>query len=114
MMAVKTLSDEEALTVAAVFPEWSADSVNYKKDDRVRYGDTLYKCLQDHPSQASWTPDVAPSLWVRVDDPTVEWPEWVQPVSYTHLDVYKRQGWGISSKCGHRRKDACGDGGNSS
>ena len=79
MMAVKTLSDEEALTVAAVFPEWSADSVNYKKDDRVRYGDTLYKCLQDHISQSAWAPEDAVSLWVRTDDPAIEWPEWVQP-----------------------------------
>lgn len=82
MMATKTLSDEEALTVAAIFPEWSADSVNYKKDDRVRYGDTLYKCLQNHVShvsQVSWTPETAVSLWVRTDDPAVEWPEWIQP-----------------------------------
>lgn len=79
MMATKTLSDEEALTVSAIFPEWSADSVNYKKEDRVRHGDTLYKCLQDHTSQPSWTPDAAPSLWVRIDDPAIEWPEWIQP-----------------------------------
>lgn len=79
MMAIKTLSDEEALEVAAIFPEWSADSVNYKKDTRVRYGDTLYKCLQDHVSQASWTPDAASSLWARTDDPAIEWPDWVQP-----------------------------------
>lgn len=79
MIATKTLSDEEALTVAAIFPEWSADSVNYKKDDCVRYGDTLYKCLQNHVSQVSWTPETAVSLWVRTDDPAVEWPEWIQP-----------------------------------
>lgn len=88
LMATKTLSDEEALTVAVIFPEWSADSVNYKKDDRVRYGDTLYKCLQGHTSQDSWTPDAAPSLWVRVDDPTIEWPEWVQPTGST--DAYPK------------------------
>lgn len=91
LMATKTLSDEEALTVAVIFPEWSADSadsVNYKKDDRVRYGDTLYKCLQGHTSQDSWTPDAAPSLWARVDDPTIEWPEWVQPTGST--DAYPK------------------------
>lgn len=79
IMAVKTLSDEEALTVVAIFPAWSASSVVYKTGDRVKYGSQLYKCLQDHTSQESWTPAVASSLWVRVDDPTVEWPEWVQP-----------------------------------
>lgn len=79
MMAVKTLSDEEALTVVSIFPEWSADSVSYKKDDRVRYGDTLYKCLQDHISQSARAPEDAVSLWVRTDDPAIEWSEWVQP-----------------------------------
>lgn len=79
IMAVKTLSDEEALTVVAIFPAWSASSVSYKTGDRVKYGSQLYKCLQDHTSQESWTPGAASSLWVRVDDPAVEWPEWIQP-----------------------------------
>ena len=31
-------------------------------------------------------------LWVRViDDPLIDDATWAQPVSYTHLDVYKRQ-----------------------
>ena len=33
-----------------------------------------------HTTQADWTPDVSPSLWVEVGDPSVEYPAWSQPV----------------------------------
>ena len=39
----------------------------------------MYRCLKTHPSQESWKPSDAPSLWVRIDDPAEEWPEWRQP-----------------------------------
>ena len=78
--AATVLSDEQALSCAAIFPLWSASSVAYAKGDRVQYESTLYKCLTAHTSQESWKPDVSPSLWVRMDDPAVEWPDWVQPL----------------------------------
>lgn len=40
----------------------------------------LYRCIQAHTTQADWTPDVSPSLWVEVGDPSVEYPDWSQPV----------------------------------
>ena len=40
----------------------------------------LYRCVQAHTTQADWTPDVSPSLWVEVGDPLVEYPAWSQPV----------------------------------
>ena len=52
----------------------------------MSYDGTLYKCLTAHVSQSTWTPPDSPSLWVRVDDPTIDWPEWVQPVGST--DAY--------------------------
>lgn len=39
----------------------------------------MYKCLQDHDAQEDWKPSEAVSLWVRVDDPSIEYPEWRQP-----------------------------------
>lgn len=72
------LPDDEALEAPELFPKWSIKE--YAVGDRVRYGETLYKCLQSHTAQSDWTPDVAVSLWVRVDDPSIEFPEWVQPV----------------------------------
>ena len=90
------LTDEEALTGVELFPHWS-DSKEYKTDDRVQYDGTLYKCLQDHTSQASWIPSDSPSLWVRVDDPSIEFPEWIQPTGAT--DAYP-----LGAKVSHLEK----------
>lgn len=73
------LTDSEALTGIELFPVWNA-SASYQTGDRVRYEDTLYKCLQTHTAQADWKPSEAVSLWVRVDDPSIEYPDWRQPV----------------------------------
>ena len=81
-----SLDDSDALTAVELFPNWTGESHDYAVGDRVRYSDTLYKCLQAHQSQSTWNPADAPSLWARVDDPTIEWPEWVQPVGST--DAY--------------------------
>lgn len=85
--AAATLKDTDALEGIELFPKWS-DDYEYSVDDRVRYGETLYKCLQAHTAQSSWAPADAPSLWVRVDDPSQEWPEWVQPTGAT--DAYAK------------------------
>lgn len=76
---VSTFTDEQALNCALLFPEWDGNGVSYKKDERHRYGDKLFKVLQNHISQADWTPDSTPSLYVEVSDPAVEYPEWKQP-----------------------------------
>lgn len=81
------LTDTEALEGIELFPLWKTDK-SYQTGDRVRYLDTLYKCLQSHTSQDTWTPTDAPSLWARVDDPSVEFPEWVQPTGST--DAYMK------------------------
>lgn len=100
-----SLSDEEALTGVELFPHWS-DSADYVVGDRVSYEGTLYKCLTAHTSQESWTPDASPSLWVRVDDPSIEWPEWVQPVGST--DAYP-QGAKVSHNNKHWISDVDGN-----
>lgn len=71
------LSDAEAYTAPELFPQWQLK--DYQTGDRVQYNGLLYKCLQSHTSQPDWTPDKAVSLWVRVDDPSIEFPEWRQP-----------------------------------
>ena len=78
--ASSSLSDADAYGAAELFPRWDSNSHAYKTGDRVDYNGLLYKCLQDHTSQADWTPDAAVSLWVEVADPAIEWPEWKQPV----------------------------------
>lgn len=81
------LTDEEALTGIELFPKWN-DSAKYVAGNRVRYNDILYKCLQDHTAQSNWIPSESPSLWVRVDDPSIEYPEWIQPIGST--DAYPK------------------------
>lgn len=80
LLASKILTDEEASEAYYLFEEWDPDSHAYKKDDKMQYKDTLYKVIQDHTSQADWTPDTAVSLYLRIADPTQEWPEWIQPI----------------------------------
>lgn len=75
----KSIDDTDANTVKYLFDAWSGEGVAYAAGDRVLYNDLLYKVLQAHTSQADWTPDTAVSLFVRVDDPGEEWPEWRQP-----------------------------------
>ena len=75
--ASASLTDTDAISAPELFPKWTLKE--YAVGDRVRYDNTLYKCLQAHTSQTDWTPDVAVSLWVRVDDPAIEYPEWRQP-----------------------------------
>ena len=92
-----SLTDTEALQAVELFPHWDSDSHAYAVGDRVSYEATLYKCLQAHTSQASWNPADAPSLWVRVDDPSQEWPEWRQPTGST--DAYAK-----GAKVSHNEK----------
>lgn len=70
------LTDEIALTATAIYPMWATDK-NYTIGDRIQHNAILYKCVQSHASQADWTPDVTPALWVRVS--IEEWPEFVKP-----------------------------------
>lgn len=74
--ASASLSDEDALEAPVLFPSWEVGKA-YIYGDRIDYNGTLYKCIQAHTSQADWTPDATPALWVIVS--LDEWPEWIQP-----------------------------------
>ena len=79
--AAIALDDEDALEAVQLFPKWEPN-ISYEKDDRVRYENILYRCLQPHNSQESWTPIAAASLWAKVLIPDEEViPEWEQPDS---------------------------------
>ena len=80
--AALSLNDEDALEAKELYPQWSGESMSYTTDMRVRYNVILYKVLQAHISQSSWTPTAAPSLFAKVliPDPDVV-PEWEQPDS---------------------------------
>ena len=72
-----SLDDSDALEAVELFPAWEV-GVAYAADVRVRYGMTLYKCVQAHTSQAEWTPDKTPALWTEVAEPGTI-PVWRQP-----------------------------------
>lgn len=96
MVMGRTAPDAVVFTVPTAFDEWAADEA-YEVGDVRRMGKTLYRCLTAHTSQSTWQPDVSPSLWVRIDDPAVEWPAWVQPVGST--DAYAK-----GAKVSHNEK----------
>lgn len=82
----KSLPDDYALQVPALFDEWIAGET-YVQGDRIRYRGVLYKVLQGHVSQADWTPDTAVSLYAKVlpgqegNTPEEGYAEWAQPDS---------------------------------
>lgn len=61
------LDDETAVKVKTLYPEWVAGKA-YAVGDRLLYKDILYKVQQAHTSQADWTPDIVPSLYVPIDE----------------------------------------------
>ena len=83
--AAVSLTDADALESVELFPAWAA-GVAYTVDERIQYGGTLYRVVQAHTSQADWTPDKTPALFVVVS--LDEWPEFVQPTG-AH-DAYKK------------------------
>ena len=88
--AAISLSDEDALEAVNLFPNWKPDEP-YLADQRVNYEGTLYKCLQPHTSQESWTPTAAASLWAKVlipDENVI--PEWEQPDSTNAYQIGDR------------------------
>ena len=77
----ESASDADALNAVALYPAWR-EGMTYTTGQRMRYDGTLYRVLQDHTSQADWTPDAAPSLFAKVLIPEAETiPEWEQPDS---------------------------------
>lgn len=75
-MAAALMSDEAALDSIELIAPWKIKE-SVKVGDRRRFDGALYKCVQAHTTQADWTPDITPALWVAVS--IEEYPEWVQP-----------------------------------
>ena len=78
-LVLDNATDEQAYTMRYLYSEWDKNGKSYLKDDRFIYEDKFYKVLQNHKSQADWTPDTASGLYVEIPDPSVEYPEWKQP-----------------------------------
>ena len=66
--AVISLPDEEAAQTPSLSQPWIVGE-EVEPGDRRYYAPTglLYKVIQGHTTQADWTPDATPALWVVVD-----------------------------------------------
>ena len=87
--------DVEILTVPEFVERWQV-GISYEAGQRVGYDGKVYKVLQAHTSQDSWTPSDAPSLFAELLIPGPEViPDWVQPGStngYSKGDKVKHNG----------------------
>lgn len=83
-MFAASLTDEQAMEVAAIYDHWAAEKA-YTVGEFVTYGQNdvgdpqLYKVVQAHTSQADWTPDITPALFVAVGLDAEGYPVWAQP-----------------------------------
>lgn len=83
-MFTATLTEEQALEIATVYPVWEANHA-YQVGDIISYGTNsagdpqLYKVVQAHTSQANWTPDSTPALYDAFGLDESGYPLWAQP-----------------------------------
>ena len=82
IVANNVTDDAVALTIQEFYDIWEVGAT-YEVGRYLQYKSVLYKVLQPHTSQETWTPDVASSVYAKVlIDPTGETiPEWEQPDS---------------------------------
>lgn len=66
---INTLSvdDATAVRMTVFYPEWEKGK-QYTVGYKVQYHGKLYKVIQAHTSQETWTPDITASLYTRIDE----------------------------------------------
>ena len=83
-MFAASLTDEQATEVAYVYDPWQIGKT-YAVGDKLTYGvngvgdPQLYRVAQAHNSQADWTPDVNPALYVAIGLDDAGYPVWSPP-----------------------------------
>ena len=82
IVANNVTDDAVALTLQEFYDIWKAGEA-YNVGRYLQYENTLYKVLQEHTSQETWTPNVATSIYAKVlVDPSGETIlDWEQPDS---------------------------------
>lgn len=84
--ASSSLSDTDALEAVELFPRWEHGTA-YRIDQRIRFGDKLYRVIQAHTSQLGWEPPVVPALFTEIAMYGII-PVWKQPISAQ--DAYRK------------------------
>ena len=83
-MFAASLTDEQAMEVATIYDLWVVGK-SYSVGEFITYGENdvgdpqLYKVAQAHTSQADWTPDNTPALYVAIGLDEEGYPVWSQP-----------------------------------
>lgn len=100
-MFAATLNDEQAMAVATVYDPWRV-GVSYAVNDLITYGTNgvgdpqLYRVVQAHTSQADWTPNTVPSLYVAIGLDDSGYAVWSQPTgahdAYNKGDIVNYDG----------------------
>lgn len=68
----QSLTDEQALTVKALYKDWEKDPDGYQyemsnpDDKRRNYGGRLWNLNMDHKKQSDWYPGKDPTLWTEI------------------------------------------------
>lgn len=65
--AVQSLDKPAALDVVTLHPFWE-EGMNCTLGLRVKYDNELYEVILAHTAQADWTPDVATSMFTKVNE----------------------------------------------
>ena len=100
-MFAQSLGDDDAMEVATVYPAYKVGK-EYKTNEMFAYGvngvgdPQLYRVVQNHTSQADWTPDATPALYVAIGLTAEGYPVWSQPTgvhdAYNEGDVVDYNG----------------------
>lgn len=83
-MFIRSLTDEEAMEVATVYPKWEVGKA-YKTDDIFSYGENgvgdpqLYRVEQGHVSQEDWLPSENRALYTPIGLTEEGYPIWSRP-----------------------------------
>lgn len=83
-MFAQSLTEEEAMEIATVYPKYAVGKW-YKAGEMFTYGENavgdpqLYKVAQEHTSQADWTPDATPALYIPIGLDPNGYPIWSKP-----------------------------------
>ena len=97
----QTLTDDEAMEISTIYPPYKVGK-NYVEGEFFTYGKNnvgdpqLYKVVQGHTSQADWTPDTTPSLYVAIGLDDSGYPIWSRPTgahdAYNKGDIVNYNG----------------------
>lgn len=100
-MFAASLDDERAMEVATIYDPWAVGKSyavgDYLTYDKNSVGDPqLYKVVQAHTSQADWTPNAIPALYVAIGLDDAGYPVWSQPTgahdAYNKGDIVDYKG----------------------